>query len=308
MAAKLPVFVDCHGELAERLTDGMLGIVPGIDVYRDQPRDEDELVRRLQGRRNALVYMGYMSERVLRACPGLGTIAYLSTGLSTHGDLETARELGTRIEGVSGYGDRAVAEHAVTLALAGLKRIAEMDRELRSNRWRLMRTEEFSRKTFGLIGLGGIGAETARIAHALGARVIGWTRSGNDRGTPAEMLKLADVLSQSDVLSLHLALNPATEGLLGADAFRRMKRGVVLVNTARAGIVEEKALVQALNDGTVGHAGLDVFHQEPIPPGNPLIGLHNVTLTPHSAWMTTQAIDRLLVAGLRLLARHIKES
>ncbi len=308
MAAKAPVFVDCHGELAERLTDGMLGIVPGIDVYRDEPRDEDELVRRLQGRRNALVYMGYMSERVLRACPGLGTIAYLSTGLSTHGDLETARELGIRIEGVSGYGDRAVAEHAVTLALAGLKRIAEMDRELRSNRWRLMRTEEFSGKTFGLIGLGGIGAETTRIAHALGARVIGWTRSGNDRGTPAEMLKLADVLSQSDVLSLHLALNPATEGLLGTDAFRRMKPGVVLVNTARAGIVEEKALVQALNDGTVGHAGLDVFHQEPIPPGNPLIGLNNVTLTPHSAWLTTQAIDRLLVAGLRLLARHIRES
>ena len=286
----------------------MLRLVPGLEVFRDEPADEDELIRRLQGRRNVLVYMGFMSGRVLRACPDLKTIAYLSTGLATHGDLEVASELGIRFEGVKGYGDRAVAEHAITLALAGLKRVAEMDREVRAERWRLMRTEEFAGKTFGVVGLGGIGAETARIANALGARVIGWTRSGRDNGAPVEILPLDDVLARSDILSLHLALDPSTEGIIDTAAFARMKPGVVLINTARGGIVDEQALITSLRDGTIGHAGLDVFREEPLPTGSPLHGLDTVTLTPHSAWLTTQAIDRLLVSGLELLASHIADS
>ena len=308
MAKKTHAFIDCYGDLQERLTHDMLSRVPGLEVLNTEVANEDDLIGRLQGQRNVLVYMGYMSERVLRACPELKTIAYLSTGLATHGDLEVAKELGIRFEGVKGYGDRAVAEHAVTLALAGLKRIAEMDREVRADRWRLMRAEEFSGKTFGVVGLGGIGAETARIANALGARTIGWTRSGDNRGAPVEMLPLDDVLALSDILSLHLAYNPATEGFIDAAAFAKMTTGVVLVNTARAGIVEETALMTALADGKIGHAALDVFHQEPFSPQSPLHAMDNVTLTPHSAWLTTQAIDRLLVAGLELLACHIKEN
>lgn len=285
----------------------MLGLVPGMDVYYGEPKDDGELIDRLKGRRNVLVYMGFMSERVLRACPELRTIAYLSTGLQTHGDLNVAEELGIRFEGVKGYGDRAVAEHAIALALAGLKRIAEMDREMRAGRWRLMRTEEFAGKTFGVIGLGGIGTEAARIAAALGATVIGWSRSGNSRGVPVTMLSLDEVLAASDILSLHLELNPETQGFVNRAAFSRMKPGVVLINTARAGVVDENALHSALEDGVVGHAALDVFHQEPLVSGSPLRRMDNVTLTPHSAWLTTQAIDRLLVAGLRLLARHVKD-
>ena len=243
----------------------MLSLVPGIDVLHGRPRDEDELIRRLTGRRNVLVYMAYMPERVLRACPDLRTIAYLSSGLATHGDLETAGELGIRFEGIKGYGDRAVAEHAIALALAALKRICEMDREVRANRWRSMRVEEFGAKTFGIIGLGGIGTETARIALRLGARVIAWTRSGRSGGVPVEMLPLKDVLTQSHILSLHLELNPDTQGLIGSDAFALMKPGVILINTARAGIVQETALYHALEAGIVAHAALDVFHREPLP-------------------------------------------
>ena len=286
----------------------MLSLVPGIDVLHGRPRDEDELIRRLTGRRNVLVYMAYMPERVLRACPDLRTIAYLSSGLATHGDLETAGELGIRFEGIKGYGDRAVAEHAIALALAALKRICEMDREVRANRWRSMRVEEFGAKTFGIIGLGGIGTETARIALRLGARVIAWTRSGRCGGVPVEMLPLKDVLTQSHILSLHLELNPDTQGLIGSDAFALMKPGVILINTARAGIVQETALYHALEAGIVAHAALDVFHREPLPADSPLQGRENVTLTPHAAWLTTQAIDRLLVAGLQLLATHIAEN
>ena len=302
-----PAFVDCYGAMAERLTDDMIHVVPELVIWRDEPADEDELIARLSGRRNALVYMGYMSERVLNACPDLQTIAYLSTGLATHGDLDAAAELGIRFEGVKGYGDRAVAEHAVTLALAGLKRIAEMDRAVRRGRFRLVRTEEFAGKIFGILGIGGIGAETARLADALGAQVIGWTPSGDARGAPVEMMSKDEVFSRADIVSLHLALSPETRSIVGAADFARAHAGMVLVNTARGALIDERALIDALASGQVGHAALDVFETEPLSAEHALCTMDNVTLTPHSAWMTSQAIDRLLRAGLDLLGRHIRE-
>ncbi|WP_282604342.1 D-isomer specific 2-hydroxyacid dehydrogenase family protein [Pelagibius sp. Alg239-R121] len=300
-----PAFVDCYGDLAGRLTGEMLELVPDLEVFSGETLDERSLIDRLSERRHVLVYMGYMSERVLRACPELKTIAYLSTGLATHGDLAIAKELGIRFEGVKGYGNRAVAEHAVTLALAGLKRLAEMDRAVRNGAWQLMRTEEFAGKIFGVLGLGGIGVETARIADALGARVIAWTPSGNTRGAPVDLLPIEEVLAQADILSVHLALTPETQGMIGGGAFAAMKPGVVLVNTARGDLIDETALLAALRAGQVSHAALDVFVREPLEAGCPLYEMDNVTLTPHSAWLTTQAIDRLLVAGLELLKRHI---
>ncbi len=306
MTIRGPAFVDCYDDLADGLTDEMLAAVPGVEVFRSRPSDEEELITRMQGRRHVLVYMGYMSERVLSACPDLKSIAYLATGLATHGDLDLAKHLGIRFEGIKGYGDRAVAEHAITLALSGLKRINEMDREVRAGRFRLMATEEFADKTFGVIGLGGIGAETARIADALGARVIGWTRSGDAGDAPVKMMPLAHVLAQADILSLHLALNDQTVRFIDAEMFARMKRGVLLINTARAAIIDEPSLLWALKDGTISHAGLDVFQEEPLRVDHPLVSMTNVTLTPHSAWLTRQATSRLLVAGFHLLARHVE--
>ena len=307
MTSLPPAFIDCYGDLESRLSDEHLRIVPGLQVFHSAVRDENDLIERLRGRRHVLVYMGFMSERVLGACPELKTIAYLSTGLATHGDLAEAARLGIRFDGVKGYGDRAVAEHAVAMAFAALKQLAVMDREVRAGRWRLMRGEEFAGKTFGIIGLGGIGSETARIAAVLGARVIAWSRSGSGQDAPAEMLPIEEVLAQSDMLSLHLALTPETERIFDAAAFARMKPGVILINTARAGIVDEQALVAALASGHVGHACLDVFHHEPLDREHPLTALPNVTLTPHSAWLTSQSVDRLLTAGLQLLARHVAE-
>lgn len=303
-----PAFVDCYGDLAERLTEDMTRIVPDLTVWRDEPASEEELIARLQGRKNVLVYMGYLSERVLRACPDLKSIAYLSTGLATHGDLEAAARLGIRFEGVKGYGDRAVAEHAVMLALAGLKRLAEMDRAVRSGRFGLMRSEEFAGKTFGLLGLGGIGAETARIADALGAKVIAWTPSGNTRDAPVDLVSRNEVFERADILSVHLALTAESTGIVGDAEFARAKPGMVLVNTARGALIDETALLAALGSDQVGHAALDVFDTEPLPADHPFCTMDNVTLTPHSAWLTTQAIDRLLVAGLDLLKRHIEET
>jgi len=300
-----PAFVDCYGDVALRLAPEHLALVPGVEVIPGAVAGEDELIARMAGRRHVLAYMAFMSGRVLRACPELRTIAYLSTGLATHGDLDEAARLGIRFEGVKGYGDRAVAEHAILLALAALRRLAEMDRRVRAGAWGLMRSEEFAGRTFGLIGLGGIGAATARLAHALGARTIGWSRSGSAGGAPVELVPAAQVLAEADILSLHLALTPETAGWLDAGRIAAMKPGAVLVNTARGGLVDEAALVAALASGRIAHAALDVLAAEPPPSGHPLLALGNVTLTPHSAWLTTAATDRLLAAGFTLLARHV---
>ena len=303
-----PAFVDCYGLVSSRLKDWMHADIENIEIYRDEPADEDDLIYRLQGRRNVMAYMAYLSGRVLRACPDLQTVSYLSTGLATHADLAEAATLGIRIEGVKGYGDRTVAEHTITLALAALKRIAEMDRAVRAGVWELTRCEEIAGKTFGVVGLGGIGKETAKLAAALGAEVIAWTRSGIAGEAPVRLTDLQEVLARSDILTLHLALTPETKGFIDKTAINSMKPGVILVNTARAEIVNETAMMAALEIGRIGHCALDVFHTEPPPPEHPLLTATNVTLTAHSAWLSNDAIDRLLIAGFAGLRRNIAES
>lgn len=284
----------------------MRQLIPDLEIHFDAPAGEDDLIERLTGRRYAMVYMAYLSARVLGACTALKAVTYLSTGLATHADLAAAEQYGIVIKGVKGYGDRAVAEHALMLMLAALRQIALMDRTTRQGRWGLVRGEEIGGKTVGIIGLGGIGKATARMAAALGARVIAWNRSGLAPDCPAEFCPLEELLRQSDIVSLHLALNAGTERFLDQAKIARMRPGAVLVNTARAGLVDEAALLQALRSGHVGHAALDVFHQEPPEKNNPLLLMDTVTLSAHSAWFTGQAIGRLLQAGFATLKAQIE--
>ena len=308
MIKKKPAFIDCYGDLADRFNDKLASTVPGLEVFYDKPANEDELIKRLQGRKNVMVYMGYMSSKVLNSCPDLKTISYLSTGLATHGDLKESAKLGIRFEGVKGYGDRAVAEHTIALAFAAIKRITEMDRTVRSGNWKLIKTEELQGKTFGVIGLGGIGLETAKIANSLGMRTLCWSRSSSKMDLPVEAVSLDQVLKQSDILSLHLPLNSETEGFINHELLSKTKPGLILINTARAEIIDQQSLLSALSSGHIGHCALDVFHQEPLAKDNDLLLMENITVSPHSAWLTTQAIDRLILAGLNLLNKHIADT
>jgi len=303
--ASKPVFVDCRDDISVFLTPETREIVPDLDIFFGSPRDEDQLIERLQGRTHALIYMAYVSERVLSTCPDLEAIVYLSTGLATHIDLDAAGRTEIRIEGVRAYGDRAVAEHAIGLAFDALKKLSVMDREIRHGAWRLKQGRELGGKTFGLIGLGGIGSETARMAAALGCRVVGWNRSRIPSSHRAEILTFDEVLTQSDILSLHLALTPETINILGSAEISRMKPGAILINTARAQLVNEQALCQALGDGRIEHAALDVFHEEPLPPDHPMTGMENITLSAHSGWFTAEAIGRLLERGFQQLADQL---
>src|SRR5436190_20928433 len=186
-----------------------------------------------------------MPTEVLAQCRGLRHIVFLGTGASSYMDVPALNGLGIEVHTIKGYGDTAVAEHTMALIFACCRDLARMDRAVRAGTWDPLESMQLNGKTLGLIGLGGIGMEVARIARGIGMQVIAWNRSPRpDAGVP--QLELDTLLAASDVISLHLALNEETRGILDAARIARMKRGAILVNTARRALVEEAALIAAL--------------------------------------------------------------
>jgi D-3-phosphoglycerate dehydrogenase len=166
-----------------------------------------------------------------------------------------------------------------------------MDRGIRAGTWSTREGVQLRGKTLGIIGLGGIGREAARVGRGLGMDVIAWNRTARDGET---LVALDELLARADVISLHLALNDETHGFLGAAEIARTKTGVILINTARAALVDEAALIDALRSSHIRHAGLDVFHAEPLRPDHPLAAMDNVTLTAHAGFRTLEASMTLL--------------
>ena len=190
--------------------------------------------------------------------------------------------------------------------LACCRDIARMDREVRSRTWSTREGVQLFGKTLGVIGLGGIGREVLRIGRGLGMQVIAWNRTPR----PGEALvALDELLIRSDVISLHLALNDDTRGFLGPAQVARMKPGVILINPARGALIDEDALIDGLRSGRIRHAGLDVFHAEPLRPDHPIAGMDNITLTAHAGFRTLEASMTLLrraidiVSGIVLAVR-----
>ena len=195
---------------------------------------------------------------------------------------------------IKGYGDRAVAEHTIALMWACARDIARMDRDIRAGTWETLEGAQLLGKTLGVIGLGGIGAEVARIAQGMGMEVIAWNRTPRaERGRAAGRAGRA-ARAGGDVISLHLALNDETRGIIDAARLKRVKPGAILVNTARGALVDEAALIEALKSGTIRHAGLDVFHNEPFGADHPLAKMDNVTLTAHAGFLTPEASMTLM--------------
>jgi D-3-phosphoglycerate dehydrogenase len=303
---KTALFVDCRPDIAPALTTEHRAIVPCLEIHFGSPATSEALVPLMRPYQAVLVYMAYLSEEVFVGCPDLQSVTYLSTGLDTHIDLAAAERRGIRVRGVKGYGDRAVAEHVMALLFAAVRRLIEADRRVRAGRWELMATSELAGRTLGIVGTGAIGSEVVCIAAALGMRVLAWNYDGVDPSLPCESTSLERLFSQSDAASIHLPLNEETRGMIGSALLATMKPGAILINTARAELIDEAALLEALRDGPLGHAALDVFHHEPLPLDSPLFELENITLTPHSAWFTSEAVERLLKIGLETLSEEIE--
>jgi phosphoglycerate dehydrogenase-like enzyme len=216
-------------------------------------------------------------------------------------DVDAATKRGVAVANMPGANAPSVAEGTVLLMLAALRRLPVLDRATREGRgWpsapELGETvRDIGACTVGLVGYGNIAKQVAGIVAAMGATVL-HTSTGDD-GLPG-WRPLPELLGASDIVSLHLPLKADTDGLLGEAALARMKPGAVLVNTSRGPIVDEKALADALRDGRLAAAGLDVFSVEPVSPDNPLLGLDNVVLTPHVTWYTVDTMRRYLVEAV----------
>jgi D-3-phosphoglycerate dehydrogenase len=223
-------------------------------------------------------------------------VVFLGTGARSYMNPEELAELGIAVHLIRGYGDTAVAEAAIALMWASARNIARMDREMRAGNWLREDGMQLTGKTLGLIGFGGIAAEVARIALGSGLRVLAWNRSPKSFAG-VEFVDIDTLLARSDVVSLHLLLNDETRGFLSSQRIAEMKRGVVLVNTARGAMVDEAAMISALKSGHIRHAGLDVYNTEPLPADHPLTKLPNVTLSAHSAFRTPEASENLMAAA-----------
>jgi D-3-phosphoglycerate dehydrogenase / 2-oxoglutarate reductase len=290
------VFVDANGSLADIFERQRRDGDPAMRINRNADITADQIPDILDSAEIVIIDHTPLPTEVALRCTGLKHVVFLGTGARSYMNPEELGELGIEVHLIKGYGDTAVAECAIALMWAAARGLAAMDREMRAGNWLREDGMQLTGKTLGLIGFGGIASEVARIALGSGLRVIAWNRS--PKNFPGvEFVGIEALLAQSQVISLHLLLNDETRGFLSRERIAAMKPGVLFVNTARAAIVDEAAMMEALKSGHIRHAGLDVFNTEPLPADHPLTKLPNVTLSAHSAFRTPEASENLMGAA-----------
>lgn len=270
---------------------------PPLRIHLDPDVDPRSLPEVLGGADIAIVDHTYLPTDVARRCTGLKHVVFLGTGPRSYMNVEELAELGITVHIIKGYGDTAVAECAMALMWEAARGIARMDREMRQGNWLRTESMQLTGKTLGLVGFGGIAAETARMAAGIGMRVLAWNRTPKSDARVA-FVDIDTLLKESHVVSMHLVLNDETRGFLSRARIASMRKGAILVNTARAALVDEEAMIDALRSGHIRHAGLDVFLVEPLPDDHVLKTIDNVTLSAHSAFRTPEASDNLIAAAL----------
>jgi len=269
-------------------------------VIHDGPADEAALIDRVQGHAIAINNESYFTRTVIEQCPDLRAIVFLGTGASSFVDMVACEEHGVAVHNITGYGDRTVAEHAIGLLFTVYRDIARQHCLMENGGWDGAPIGELHGKTIGLIGLGGIGRETANIALALGMKVLAATRRAVD-DDHIQVVDLDTLLAEADIVSLHLALTPETEGMLDASRLRRMKRGAVLINTARGALLDEGEFEAMLVDGHLAGAAVDVYSTEPLPADHPFRRIPNLVLTAHTGWQSPEAVQRLVSCAVDIV-------
>lgn len=296
------IFVDATKELAAVFHKVVQPDDPKIHLNIAAQVSPDQLPGLLAGYQFVLVDRTFMPTPQMQRCAGLHHVVFLGTGARSYMHPEELAALGITVHTIRGYGDTAVAEHAIALMWAAARGLAGMDRAIRAGGWPHTEGLQLTGKTIGLLGYGGIAAEVARLAGGSGMRVLAWNRT--PRSAPGvAFVDLDTLLAESHVLSLHLLLTEETRGILSAARLAQLPPGAILVNTARGALVDEAAMVAALRVGALRHAALDVFAEEPLPAGHVLTTLPNVTLSAHSAFRTKEASETLLRRALDIAKR-----
>lgn len=262
-----------------------------VEYHRTVPVSQSDLQQRI-GEAQVLVISNYpLAASTLQACPNLKFIAVAFTGVD-HIPLDYCREKGIRVCNAAGYSTQAVAELTLAMAVSLLRRVVAMDAATRSGGTRNgFLGGELAGKTFGIVGLGAIGQRVARLAAAYGCKVMAYTRTPKDL-PDVELVPLETLFSEADIVSLHILATPQTVGMVNMNLLSRMKSTAILINTARGTLVDCLALSQALRDGRIAGAAIDVYeHEPPLESDHPLLKAPNTILLPHIAYATREAID-----------------
>jgi D-3-phosphoglycerate dehydrogenase len=267
---------------------------------------EAELIRRVRDADivvNIRAHARFTAE-VLAAAPRLRLISVWGTG-TDHIDLAAAKARGVTVTSTPGVNAHAVAEHTIALMLAVTRRIPAMDAAVRAGQWPRAMLTQLEGKTLGIVGLGAIGTRVATLAKAFDMRLLAATLDddgGRSAAAGALHVPIEMLLPESDVVTLHLRLSERTARYIDRSRLALMKPTAFLVNTARAALVHREALIDALRESRIAGAGLDVFHEEPIPADDPLLTLSSVVLSPHNAGMTPEVIE----LGLRRAVENVR--
>ncbi|MEO7374042.1 MAG: D-isomer specific 2-hydroxyacid dehydrogenase family protein [Terrimesophilobacter sp.] len=306
MSAARIVFADGDPLAGDLLAGGLtsrLETLGGFEFHPAAPPTTAEYIARLESAEGILLGWHLPAEVMVEA-KKLKVIAFTGTGAVNFVDMAQARKRGVTVTNTPGYANQAVAEHALALTLGVVKQLGT-DRDIRSGKWGAEKaSREFGEITLGIVGMGGIGRRFAELASALGFSVLSWTRSGTNAAESSPgvtAVSLDELLKRSDVVSLHLGLNDQTRGFFDKSRFDQLRDGAVLINTARAELLDSAAFLHALDSGRLGGAGLDVFHTEPLPATDPLLARPNVIVTPHIGSFTegaTRWVLEIAVANL----------
>ena len=297
------VITDCdHGSIREEKEefDRM-----GAELILAQVREEEELIRVGKEADGLINQYALLTRRVFENLPKCKVVARYGVGVDSI-DLRAATDLGIIIANVPDYCIDEVASHAVAMMLTLTRKTAFFDRKVKSSQWDFrpgMPIHRIQGKTLGLIGCGKIGFEVAKRISAFGVMVMAFDPYIQRTGEKIELTDLETVLRKSDFISIHCPLNDSTQHLIGEQEFQKMERKPLLINTSRGPIVNEKALIQALEEGRISGAGLDVLETEPPDSKNPMLKMENVIFSPHVGFYSEESISELK----RRTARNVSD-
>jgi phosphoglycerate dehydrogenase-like enzyme len=281
-----------------------------VDFYDGPPADRATLIERLRPAEAVVLDYSEMDAEVLRACDRLRFVSFLGIGYNSCIDVAEATRRGVAVAYTPDYGATSVAEHALAMMMALTRHIGPAYLSARAGRWEPGRFQgmELRGKILGIVGLGPIGSEMARLGAGLGMRLLGWTRRASPARAPhgVTLTSLEELFATADVVTLHLAYTPESQGLISRALLERMKPGAWFVNTARARLVDNDALVDLLRAGRLAGAALDVHETEPPPADYVFRTLDNVLITPHIGYNTREAgsnMLRIAIATVEAFAR-----
>ncbi|MFS2291200.1 MAG: 2-hydroxyacid dehydrogenase [Actinomadura sp.] len=279
---------------------------PGLDIVSCSEQDDERLAELLPDTEVIWHVLRPLTAADMDRAPKLRLIQKLGTGVNTI-DLDAAAERGVAVANMPGRNAQSVAEASLLLTLAALRKVAAFDaRTRRGEGWpadRALVGGELAGRTVGLLGGGEIAGLLRGMLEAVGATVLFTSRT--PRPDPA-WRELDDLLRASDVVSVHVPLTDETRHLLDAERLALLPEGAIVVNTARGAVIDEAALIAALQSGRLGGAGLDVFEEEPVDPGNPLLAMDNVVVMPHVAWLTGETWERYFAVAVENCRRLMR--